>query len=319
MKSHYFLAPRKQNDKSEDRAYKIGGYSTFTKFHLKTKCINNVKFTYLVETIEYNSFIFFKDGYYSYSNIYMDLGSIPNQLMNMFHNNEHDSWERAIKNCPTIQKMLTWNGIYVPHFSEQCDYFNPETINGEDYLSMGSKKYFLCCSCRGKVPYPNSEFENAIFEDLKNTAIKIIKEIKYLDESKLIAQKFNWAELAFYAILGGVAAYAVSEFSQSGFDGDYSNHEIDYGDLDYISGEDIEISEDGMISFKGHDTLPPNANKDGYTPDGTVELERTVSGSTDKFKLYTKDGHDYVLCNGNYIRVDGAGTVYINNIKYDKI
>jgi hypothetical protein len=73
------------------------------------------------------------------------------------------------------------------------------------------------------------------------------------------------------------------------------------------------------ISFQGKDSLPPNANKDGFSPQGSIELERTISGSTDKFKLFTKDGKKFVLFNGNYIPISGSGTVNINNIKYDKI
>lgn len=107
--------------------------------------------------------------------------------------------------------------------------------------------------------------------------------------------------------------------------------DIDVPDIDITTdlGNDINIPETDLnydtpdqgneISFQGKDSLPPNANKDGFSPQGSIELERTISGSTDKFKLFTKDGKKFVLFNGNYIPISGSGTVNINNIKYDKI
>lgn len=73
--------------------------------------------------------------------------------------------------------------------------------------------------------------------------------------------------------------------------------------------------EDG-ISFKGH--LPPDNNSDGYIPNGKITLERTESGNTDTFKVYNKNGGQYVHEGGRWIRVDGNGTVNIKGIKYDK-
>lgn len=73
------------------------------------------------------------------------------------------------------------------------------------------------------------------------------------------------------------------------------------------------------MAFEGRDTLPSNANSDGYIPNGTQELTSTIANTQKTFKLYTKDGHDYVLYNGNYYRIDGSGTVTIGGIKYDKI
>lgn len=60
-------------------------------------------------------------------------------------------------------------------------------------------------------------------------------------------------------------------------------------------------------------------NSDGFIPDGTVTLRRTISGHIDTFKCYRKGGGLYINIYGRYIRVDGSGTVTINNIKYDKI
>lgn len=98
-----------------------------------------------------------------------------------------------------------------------------------------------------------------------------------------------------------------------------SDSSFSYDDefLDEVMNEHHQKS--NQVTFCGRDTLPPNANSDGYIPNGTQELTSTISDSTKTFKLYSKDGHDYVLYNGSYYRIDGPGTVTIGGIKYDKI
>lgn len=76
---------------------------------------------------------------------------------------------------------------------------------------------------------------------------------------------------------------------------------------------------DDNLSFMGRDTLPPNANSDGYIPDGRIDLTSTIGDVSKSFKLYTKDGHSYVLDHGQYYKVDGLGTVMINGVRYDKM
>ncbi|MBM6673792.1 hypothetical protein [Marseilla massiliensis] len=73
------------------------------------------------------------------------------------------------------------------------------------------------------------------------------------------------------------------------------------------------------LSFMGRDTLSPNVHSEGYIPDGRIELTSTIGDVPKTFKLYTKDGHSYVLDHGCYYKIDGPGTVTINGIKYDKI
>ena len=70
------------------------------------------------------------------------------------------------------------------------------------------------------------------------------------------------------------------------------------------------------IAFRS--VLPPDNNSDGYIPDGKVTLERTESGSTNTFNVYSKGSGQYVYEGGKWIRIDGIGTVTINGIKYDK-
>lgn len=79
------------------------------------------------------------------------------------------------------------------------------------------------------------------------------------------------------------------------------------------------VLNDDNLSFMSRDTLPPNANADGYIPEGRVDLTSTIGDVSKSFKLYTKDGHSYVLDHGRYYKIDGPGTVTISGIKYDTI
>ena len=87
-----------------------------------------------------------------------------------------------------------------------------------------------------------------------------------------------------------------------------SDFNIPETDLNYDTPD-----QGNAISFLG------SSKSDGFIPDGTIKLERTISGTTDTFDLFTKGGHEYVKVNGCFIQIDGSGTVNINNIKYDKI
>ena len=107
---------------------------------------------------------------------------------------------------------------------------------------------------------------------------------------------------------------------------DFTLSHCDDYDSDNSDDEDTFVDEvmseyqqkQNRVSF-GRDTLPSNANSDGYIPSGHQELTSTVSEIHKTFKLYSKGGHDYVLYNGEYYQIDGTGTVTIGGIKYDKI
>lgn len=110
------------------------------------------------------------------------------------------------------------------------------------------------------------------------------------------------------------------DFELSGLDymsseGSFLHDDEDF--LDEVMNERHQQS--NQVTFCGRDTLPPNANSDGYIPNGTQELTSTIAETTKTFKLYSKGGHDYVLYNGSYYRIDGSGTVTIGGVKYDKI
>ena len=102
---------------------------------------------------------------------------------------------------------------------------------------------------------------------------------------------------------------------------------IDDNDSDLYENEDLFIEEimnnyhqeQSHIPFRAHDSLPNNANSDGYIPKGNQELTSTISENPKTFKLYSKDGHNYVLYNEKYYQIDGTGTVTIGGTKYDKM
>ncbi len=109
-----------------------------------------------------------------------------------------------------------------------------------------------------------------------------------------------------------------------------SEHHISYydnytpQDVSYINNihdmdQSIDYYDESYISFQGKDTLPSGANSDGYVRKGEIELERDVSGLDKNFKYYTKGGNDYILYNGQYIQINGTGTVSIGGIKYKKV
>lgn len=86
--------------------------------------------------------------------------------------------------------------------------------------------------------------------------------------------------------------------------------------VDSIALDDYDSVDADGVSFRGKDTLPPDANSDGYISKGNITLEATISDTETTFKKYNKGGSDYVLYNGNYIKLTG-NTVTIGGIRYD--
>jgi hypothetical protein len=59
---------------------------------------------------------------------------------------------------------------------------------------------------------------------------------------------------------------------------------------------------------------------DGFVRKGEVRLKRTYSRSYDKFVLYTNSkGVKHVKVGKNYLKVEGTGTIEIDNITYNKL
>lgn len=112
----------------------------------------------------------------------------------------------------------------------------------------------------------------------------------------------------------------LDDFDSSGFlSGMHDDGSVLLNEDDDFFNEVMAEREISPTTFQARDTLPPNANADGYIPDGHQDLTSTIAGKQETFKLYTKDNHKYVLYNGKYYQIDGTGTVTIGGIKYDKI
>lgn len=118
-----------------------------------------------------------------------------------------------------------------------------------------------------------------------------------------------------YLLEDGEIDFSGLEYENISDDSTWSHD--DEGFLDEIMNEHKQDT--NHMTFDSRHILPPNANSDGYIPSGTQELTSTIADTQKTFKLYTKDGHNYVLYNGSYYRIDGSGTVIIGGIKYDKI
>lgn len=86
--------------------------------------------------------------------------------------------------------------------------------------------------------------------------------------------------------------------------------------VDSIALDDYDSVDADGVSFRGKDTLPSGYNEDGFISDGNITLESTISDREVTFRKFNKGGSEYVLYNGNYIRLTG-NTVTIGGIKYD--
>jgi hypothetical protein len=109
---------------------------------------------------------------------------------------------------------------------------------------------------------------------------------------------------------------------------DFIDSDFDLPDADDHTNDslldDIDSDSENYIfneSFYNHQNVSFDASEksDGFIPDGKITLERMVSGTTDTFDHYTKEGHDYVKVGGKYIRIDQGNCVIINHIKYETI
>lgn len=101
-----------------------------------------------------------------------------------------------------------------------------------------------------------------------------------------------------------------------GMDSDDVDNDFDDFD-DYDDCGDSDYDTDGCYnpSFTGN---PPESNSDGYIPDGKITLE-SVNDNKQTFDCYSKNGSDFVYENGHWKKVNGTGTVRINNIQYKKV
>ena len=99
-------------------------------------------------------------------------------------------------------------------------------------------------------------------------------------------------------------------------DGEFFDDGLDFSDSDFdVNNYVLEQSMEPYSNI----AFGASENADGFIREGQISLERTVSGSSDTFEHYTKEGHDYIKIGNRYIQVDKGDTVTINNIKYDTV
>lgn len=96
-----------------------------------------------------------------------------------------------------------------------------------------------------------------------------------------------------------------------GFDNDFD----DCDDCEDCRDSDCGTDNCYHPSFTGN---PPESNSDGYTPNGKITLE-SVNGNKQTFDCYSKGGSDFVYEDNQWKKINGIGTVKINNIQYKKV
>ena len=320
----FFFKQRKLGDSTADTPVTCKSFSTSTIFHKKTKCIGNITYTYVVYTQRYG--LIFKENFYSYSDVYIDLGPILSHLRYLFEKNTKDSWNRAVVNCPTIKNLFEWHGgdsIYHPSIVDHSDYLDVRVAdNGEEFIPY-EKHYYLETSCRGKVPYPNNEFENTIFEELKQVAFGILNELKQFRHNELEETKLNWMEIAALCFLGIAVGYGVSELAGMLLP-------VDIGDID--TGESGFEFTDGESIGGSNADMNPDINDGGnaasiafgHAPnDGTYSItNQDVSISTESghpkgsFDVFLHHGDKYIDFQNQWIKIQGKSRFFLNGNWY---
>lgn len=277
----FYCQKRSQSDYDKSETYKYGSSSNSTVYYKKTKCVDKVKYVYVVESIRYG--IIFQDSYHSCGDIYISLGPILGQLNAIFEKSTRDSWNEAVKRCPTIKDLFTFNYNRKIRIAHHPDYTNSVIYGGEKYIEA-QKYYFLEYNdyekIKKKMPYPDNSYETEALKALKETAARIINELKCFNNDVIKESKTNWMDIVALCFLGVVAVYAISEIVDWALPCDMSD--IDTGDM----GVDLDYDNSDFssaISFKGK--LPPNHSSDGYIFQGGTKYNG--------FDVYKKAGHTF--------------------------
>jgi hypothetical protein len=221
-----------------------------------------------------------------------------------------DSIQDFLSKYPYTYRMIRTNFLDDSEFGWGENYIHTSALCSKNSLIEKAKEYAYIID--------NLQIE---LEELKLDTSKLIRKepIKFSSDVKIP----KWLKYA--VAVGGVILIkgAVKSFVNNAdidieipnFDGDtdVATIDIEAGDINPSDNNDCDANNGYNVSFGA------NENADGFIPDGKISLERTISGSTDSFPHYTKDGHDYVKVGSSYIRVDSGQTVTINNITYDTV
>lgn len=307
----------------------FGDFDEDKDYECMMKFPNNRVVTYY---LYHSRHLFRKDDW----SFHIHLGKIGTILGNLWDLNclyTEESIRKAFKDLPTVQNYI-FDHYVEGHYlmSDGLDFMNGElTIRLDGYgrdlseykkkeivsvmvrfadkviQELSRKEIYTDCFVKKPVEYKQSTFSQ--LPDWLQSTIKVGARIGVKTIAAALRQNVDLPDIDF----GGSNIPDIDVPSlEFDFDGNF-----DF-DVDGLDGG-FDFDSDG-IAFMGNtkDSLPSNANSDGYIPDGSISLTRTISDTTDTFKHYKKDGHDFVLYYGNYIRVDGSGTVTIGGVKYDK-
>lgn len=290
---------------------------------------NNRVITYYLDHCRH---LFKKDDWF-FSIHLGKIGSILGNLWELKRIYTEESIKKAFMELPTVQKYIFDNHVEGHYLmSDGLEFMNGQLtilLDGygrdlSDYKKkeivsimvgfadnviqeLSRKKIYTDCFVKKPVEYKQSTFSQ--LPEWLQSSIKIGARIGAKTIAAALRQNIDLPDIDF----GGSN---IPDIDAPTLDFDFDFDVMD-GDIDFDFADGYDG--DGLAFLgKTKDSLPPNANSDGYIPDGTIKLTRTVSDIVDTFKHYRKNGHDYVLYYGNYIRVDGYGTVSIGGVSYDK-
>ena len=309
------------------------------------------------QTVKYRSIIYYLrintglsrviDG--DYPRIYLGMGdnvsNVIKQINSLFDYFEPRDVAKELMNYPYIAHSLPkFSKFYIePQESIEkyyCEHPNfPTDINFIIEDSCIKRFTYFVKSVdqidfQKEIPILVSYADN-IIKELSHFKISINrlkkKQVKQSSLSMGLSPKLDKALLigGYFVVKAAVKIAARSIGTDADINFDISSPDVDIPEFDFDVSNDTDYQnsfsdnnyygDTNNISFMGKDTLPPNANADGFIPKGEVILNTTVSDIPNHFKQFVKGTHRYILYNGNYFQIDGGGTVTIGGIKYNKI
>ena len=182
MKLDFFIQKREAGDFDKSEEFKCDSYSKSTIFIKKTKCIGKFKYVYVIEAQKKG--IIFLDDYYSYDNIYISLSPILDKLYSLFDNSKPNTWDIAVKNCPTIKSLFSYDKNRHIYNSSHPDYTDIDIDDFGKSFIRAKRFRFLDYPTSYKISYPDQDYENKAFTILKDAAYSILKELKDFDITK---------------------------------------------------------------------------------------------------------------------------------------
>lgn len=230
-------------------------------------------------------------------------------LKKLLANYTTESCEKELKKFPNV-----WKFTKTRILDDNDWHIDGNTLRKQVYCGRDSFK-----SSKGiEIAKELSTEIDGLFNELAYFKLSIdnLKKIKPIIDLNEVGIP-SWVKTA--ACVGGIVLIKVA-IKSIGQDIDIDIPGCDDGDndIDFDAsdnyGNNSYLTNDGYnVSFGSSD------NSDGYIHQGNISLERTISGITDSFPHYTKDGADFVKIGNSYIRIDSGTTVTIKNVKYDCI